>query len=342
MSFFGGLRKRDILHFFEYLTDTLEVGLSVQDSVARYVPLRKKNIMRFRILNNNLKKGVALSRALEKAGIGDFAVVSIVESGEASGNLLSVCREISSSLSEDIRFRTEVRKMMTLPTIEAVAAIAVAMFALVKVVPNVASSLQGIGELPEFSRKVFAISLAVKNHFALIVAGIIASPFLVYQFVREKKLNYYLYSIPLIKNMLMYSFASRFFYQLTTLLAGGIMLLPAIKRIRQASRSSYERTALSYIIANLQKGMNFDDAIKRCSLKLFPDDVVNILGVVNITGNYRAVSEKLTEMTRQKLRTSMMAFVSLVEPAIIVLLGIIVFVIVMTVYYPIVGMTTKM
>lgn len=333
-------KKKDVLHFLDYLTDTLSVGLSVQDSISKYKPMNKKLSVRYKFLLNHLKKGLSFTQSLKKTKLMDETAIAVLEAGELSGKLEDVCRELKTRYSEDLKFTKDLKKMLMMPVIEVIAAISVTIFALLKVVPEVSGALSSFGNLPEFSKQVFAFSLFFKGHFfeIIIAFGIMAGMF----FISLKSRVYvYFYQIPLLNRLLAYAFASRFFYQLLIMLNGGVPLIFAIRKIRNAAKNNYEKAALSYVIANLQRGFHFDDAIKKCRMKIMPEEVVSLMSVARLTGDYKSISEKLVVSMREKTKDSADKVARLIEPMAVMFLGVVVFFIVMAVYYPIISLTAK-
>ena len=336
----SAVSKKDAYHFIDYLVDTLSIGLSIQDCVNKYKPRRKKLEIKFKLLSTNLKKGISFSQSLRKLAIFDEQVISVVESGELSGKLTDVCRELRSRFLDDIKFNAELVRSLTMPAIELIAAAIVTVYSLVFVVPSVSETLMKVGDLPEFSKKTFSFAIYFRAHIMEIALGIVAILGVVYYSVRGKVV-YYLYSFPLIGTMLKYAYSSRFFYQLEVMLKGGVALTAAIKKIRATAKNNYEKAALSMLLVNMQKGMHFDEAVEKSKKVLFPEEVLNMLGVARLTGDYKTVSEKLVYSMREKTKETADRIARLTEPVVILFLGALVFLIVMSVYYPIVALSSK-
>lgn len=333
------LNKKELLHLMDYLCDTLSVGMSLQDALKKYIPENKKLIKDYKLLNLYISKGLSFSASLRKTKLFPEQLISVIETGEVTGSILDVCLDLKEKVYEEILFKKEIIKIMTMPVITMIAGIGAFFFMVISVIPNVAKSIMKIGKLPDISKTIFSIAIMINQNIIYILIGMSIIVAILFHLFKSTP-PFWLYNLPLLGKFLKYSYASNFFYQLSILLKGGVSVVEAIKKIKNSTRTQMEKIFLTDILKNMQKGLHFDEAIQKSKYNLFPYEIQNILYVLKSTAEYIPVSNRIVISSRQKTKEYAQRLATIIEPVTIVALGILVFLLVIAVYYPIISITT--
>jgi type II secretory pathway component PulF len=331
------LPLKEQIAFLEYFIDVLEAGISVADAIRKY-KLRKRDVARrFQAVYHGLKQGKTFSQAMKDENLFPDQALAVFASGESVGKLGEVSRDLLEWYKETAKLRSDMTKRLTMPAIEILAALVVTMFAFLKIIPEIGKSLRSLGKLPDLTMHLLTFSNFLRGHIAEMAAGIVIGMIIVYMILKDR-LKEYLYKMPLIGSVLINFYTANLFYQIKVYLVGGYSLQDTLRKIVETAKSDWERSLLRNILFAIQKGESPHTAFEKTGV--FPFEVINMLETASHTGKYKQVIERISESTRNRAENSADGLSRLIEPVVIILLGVVVFLIVMSVYYPIISITT--
>jgi len=350
---FGGagrsIRPRDIAVFTRQLATMLTAGIPLVQSfgiIAAAVenPRMQKLINTIRI---DVESGATLAEALAKhPAYFDELYVNLVYSGESAGVLDQVLDSIASYKERIESIKGKIKKALFYPATVVGVAITVTAILLVFVIPQFEDIFQSFGgDLPAFTRLVVDLSEIVQERGWIFVIGFIA---LVVGLIQAKKrsrpfahfLDRMSLKIPVIGSVLEKAALSRFARTLATTFAAGVPLVDALKTVAGATGNVVYGDAVMQIRDDVATGHQLQLAMQQTGL--FPPMVIQMTSIGEEAGSLDAMLTKVADFYEEEVNNTVDALSSLLEPFIIIFVGIIVGAIVIAMYLPIFKMASVM
>ena len=294
-------------------------------------------------VSNELQAGSSISRALAKyPRVFSPFYVNIVKAGEESGTLSNSFAYLADYLDRNYEIASKVKSALIYPIFVIVVFFLVMALMLTLVIPKITEILIDSGqELPIYTKIVIWISDIFKNYFGyLIIIGIVAGFFgwryatteLGKRFIDETKL-----SIPVIGKLFHKLYLTRICDNLSTMLTSGLTMLQALEITAEIVENVQYREALETVITDVRGGKSLSDAMSK--QELLPPILVQMTKVGEETGALGDILITLSAFYRREVQNSVEAVISLIEPAMIVLLGAGVGVLIASVLLPIYNLT---
>lgn len=288
---------------------------------------------------NNVNTGSSLSCALSKHhGVFSNLFVNMVAAGEASGNLEDVLFRLAEMLSKRVHLAGKIKSAIAYPLMMAVVAVGVVVFLLSFVVPDVTQLfLEMNRSLPWPTRLLIAISGFMETYWILIPIVVCIAFFGISGWIRTKegrmiwdrsKLR-----IPLFGNLFLKLEIARLSRTLSILLQSGIPILSALEIVKGVIQNVFIAGALETVKDFVGRGDHIAGAIKRTGL--FPPIVFHTLATGQISGNIEDGLIDIADMYDDEVELTSKTLTSLLEPAILLVMGAIIGFIVLAVLLPI-------
>jgi len=343
---FGGAGKsisaRDIAIFTRQLATMLNAGIPLVQAFgiiasAAENPRLQKLINTIRI---DVESGATLSEALGKhPAYFDELYVNLVDSGESAGVLDQVLDNIATYKERIESIKGKIKKALYYPATVVGVAIAVTTILLVVVIPQFESIFQSFGgDLPAFTRMIVDLSESLQKtgwlYLLIFIAAVIG---IIQAKKRSKPFAHFLdrasLKIPIIGDVLEKSALSRFARTLATTFAAGVPLVDALKTVAGATGNVVYGDATLQIRDDVATGHQLQLAMQQTGL--FPPMVVQMTAIGEEAGSLDAMLLKVADFYEEEVNNTVDALSSLLEPFIIILIGIIVGGIVVAMYLPI-------
>jgi len=266
--------------------------------------------------------------------------INMIKAGEASGNLDKVFEDLSVSLEKQESLRKKIKGALIYPTILISLALVI-MFVLVSfAIPRIAEIFTSTSlKPPLFSRLVFTIGLFAGRNSYWIIPGTISSIIGAWAFFRRTELGRkYLDRIlnrTMVINQVIFRIAiQRFASTLASLLRAGMPIINSLEITAEAVGFPELRAALLRISREgITKGLTIGEAFQR--EKFFPRVVVNLISVSEKAGHIDQVLDTLAEFYEVEIEASIKTLLALIEPILLVFIGLIVGVIALSIIVPI-------
>ncbi len=292
---------------------------------------------------NEIASGKPLSEALkEHPKYFDDLYCDLVASGEQSGALDTIYDRIALYKEKAEALKSKIKKAMFYPTAVMVVAFLVTGILLVFVVPQFQEIFAGFGaELPAFTQMVINISEFVQAYWYIILGAIFAFIFAFRQaHQRSKKVrdasDKAILKTPIIGGILEKSAVARFARTLSTTFAAGVPLISALESAAGASGNAVYRDAIMSIHTEVQTGMQMNVAMQMTGV--FPDMVVQMVAIGEESGAVDDMLSKVASIYEQEVDDAVDGLTSLLEPLIMVVLGVLVGGLIVAMYLPIFSM----
>jgi type IV pilus assembly protein PilC len=264
--------------------------------------------------------------------------VSMVKAGESGGLLAEILDRLASFLEAAARLKKKVKSAMTYPIIVICIAIGITTFLIVKVVPVFGGIFADFGaNLPAPTQFLLDLSDFIRGNWYILVAIIAGTIFGVRAFVRSErgsklwdrwKLKLPIFG-PLIHKICMTRFARTF----AQLIRSGVPILEVMSIVGETSGNDVVAQAIKGVAADVEKGDHLASSLAR--QPIFPPMLIRMVSAGESTGKIDVMLEKMADFWDEEIEAILSALTSLIEPLLIVFLGVIVGGIVIAMFLPI-------
>lgn len=289
-------------------------------------------------------EGSLLSTALRKhKKIFPDYFCSMVYIGEISGNLASVLRKASDYYDNDQKIKAKVKSSMAYPIFLFIVVVAIFFLLMIYVVPMFSDMILQYGqEPPLLTQIVMAISDFFVNNLLYIVIFVIALVLALFIFFKTKigKLvkEAILIKTPLIRKVKINSITTRFASSFATLIGSGMTVLKAMKEMPKIIGNEYFTKKFTFAIEEVSNGKKLSRALENCGF--FPALFIQMVKVGEDNSALTESLDKVGTYYSHVFNNSLTRAVALLEPIVIVIMGVLVGIILLAVMLPIFQLTT--
>ena len=292
-------------------------------------------------IRKSLEGGVTLSKCFEKyPKTFDNVYVNLIKAGEASGKLDVFLLKIVESLEKREKIKRKIKGALMYPSIMFTVAIVVSAFMLVKVVPVFAKMYDGMGiALPTPTAVIMSMSDFLRGTGGMVLLLSIIGFTVAFRYLTTKneKIRYLWHKqvlkLPIFGNMILKSLLSRISLILGNLSAAGVNLLEALEIAKSVSNN----VVVSEALENVKKGVFSGDTLTKLFLKepLFPPTFSQLIAVGEQTGNLDEMFNSVAIYFEEEFDSAVDNMSSLIEPIMIVFMGIMIGGLMIAMYSPI-------
>lgn len=339
--FSRGIKSSDISSFNRQLADLIGAGIPLVKALA--ILLKQTNNPKLREVItdvlDDVQAGSTFAEALGKSPkIFSKLYVAMVRSGEAGGMLDDVLERLADYSEEEEQLRGKVKSALAYPVVMIIAgSLAVAvMFGYV--IPKITGTFAQLNQtLPAITQLLIEISNIVQNYWwaVLAVAGVLGVTF--YQFTKtpEGRMMWHRTQLrlPLIGPMVQKRECARFARTLGSLLKNGVSILTALDIVREVLDNQVVRLEVEKVIEEITQGKSVAEPLRQS--QVFPQVAVNMIAIGEETGRLPEVLLRVSESFETQVERSVRTLTSLIEPLIIVAMGLVVGFIVIAMLLPI-------
>ncbi|HEY3662171.1 MAG TPA: type II secretion system F family protein [Chthoniobacterales bacterium] len=338
------VKETDLVLFTRQLATMIEAGISlVQALTALYEqcdPKRQKNLRNvISDVTARVQGGETFHESIAKhPRVFNRLFVSMVKAGEAGGLLSEILDRLAGFLEASARLRKKVKSAMTYPVIVISIAFLITTFLIVRVVPVFGEIFKDFGaKLPAPTQFLIDLSDFIRAQWYFMILGMGAVFFGLRTFFRSTrgrqwsdkwKLKLPVFG-PLIHKICMSRFARTF----AQLIRSGVPILEVLDIVGGTSGNHVVEESIKGVSADVEKGDNLSVALSK--KKIFPPMMLRMVAAGESTGRIDTMLEKMADFWDEEIEALLDALTSLIEPLLIVFLGVIVGGIVIAMFLPI-------
>ncbi len=330
ISFFSGLNMQDKILLTKHLARIIKAGMTFKEGVEILLNDAEKATVK-KILTEvkfNLEKGQPLSYTLKKyPQFFSTVFIALVEAGEMSGTLEKSLEQLGIQLAKEYELSRKIKGATIYPAVLIAASMAVVGILIIFVVPVLKKIFFKSGAAVPWSTKtIIFISDAVSQNLYLIAAFfasvVISLLYFKNSLYLRGKVSGLLLKIPIFSRLYKKIILARFSRTLGTLLASGINILPAIDISSEAVGVNIYQKAIKKIKEEISKGVSLGNALKQTGI--FPYIMVNMVNVGEKTGRMDAILLELAVFYEEEVDNDLKNLLVLLEPAILLVMGLVV------------------
>lgn len=295
-------------------------------------------------LHEGVLEGKRLSDSMAAAG-GRFPVAyrAMVSAGEASGALPAILERLADLLEKQQDVRGKLASALIYPAVLAIVAVVVVAALMTFVVPQVVDQFNTSGQaLPALTRAIIAISGFLVNWGWLVLAAVAAGLALFALALRAPAtrlaFDRAMFGLPVIGRLLRDVEAAGFARTLSTMIASGVPALEALQLAARTSANSVMRAAATDMATSVREGSGLATAMRRT--KAFPPLLVYLTSSGESSGKLEVMLDRAADYLEREFRTATSVALSLLEPAIIIVMGGVVCLVILSILLPILQINT--
>src|ERR1700681_4321943 len=294
----------------------------------------------------DVESGASLADAMRKhPKTFDPLFTNMIAAGEAGGILDTILKRLATYIEKAVKLAGQVKSAMVYPVAVIVIAGVVVGVILWKVIPTFAALFSGLGaNLPLPTRVVIALSDNLVKSFPVlfVVGGVVAYGFRRYYATDKGRrvIDAALLKMPVLGNILRKIAVARFCRTLATLISSGVPILDGLDITAKTAGNAIVEDAVMVTRKSIERGETISAPLKQTGV--FPSMVTQMIGVGEATGALDTMLAKIADFYEEEVDTAVAGMLTLLEPVMIALLGIVVGGIVIAMYLPIFDLISKL
>lgn len=345
-SLFDRVTFTDVVNFTRQLSIMLNAGVTLVDAFDIFKKQAAKPSFARMVeqMDKDIRGGKRFSDALQAyPNLFSDLYISLVKAGEASGKLSDILLNLSQTLEKQRELRGRLQGAMIYPSLIILGMIIVMFIMITFVIPQLLQLYRDLNvQLPWSTQVIVTASDFSSRFWPLILIAIGFGVFLLYNFIsspRGKMLkDHYVLRIPVISNVVRQAMLVDTTRALSILVGSGVSILEALDIIRQGNPNIEFQNAFARVSEKVEKGVSLGRALQDESL--FPPLIVQMAVVGEQTGHLDETMGKISEYFNIESELAIKNFTALIEPTVLVLLGLSIGFLIFSVITPIYSLTS--
>ena len=338
----GRINPNDIMVFARQMATMIRAGIPLLQALQVVAESLKKPAMVALIqqMMSDVSSGASFSDALRQHPKHfDRLFVNLVDAGEQAGALDQMLDRVATYKEKVESLKARVKKALWYPTAVMAIGIAVTMLLLVKVVPEFESMFQSFGaELPALTQMTVNLSKLAQQYWLTAFGALVAAIFLLKQGIQRSpniayRMHALLLRLPIIGDIMHKSAVARFSRTLATTFSSGVPLVEGLDTAAGATGNKVYEHAVVQTRQDVATGQQLHFAMRMTNR--FPALAVQMVSIGEEAGSLDAMLNRVADYYEEEVDNKVDALTSLMEPVIIVVLGLLVGGVVVSMYLPI-------
>lgn len=329
-SFNSKVKLKDIAVFCRQFYVMLDSGLSIGKALNILIEQCEKPKLREALIgvNGELKRGETLASSMRKRkDVFPNLLTSMIDAGERSGNLDIILKRMSEYYEKETKIRGKIKSAMIYPIVLGVVAIIAITFILTFVMPTFVQMFEENNvDLPMSTKMVLETSKVLGKYGIIIFLILVTAIILLGKYLKSEEGQYKLSSInlkiPVIKKLTQKIIVSRFTRTMGIVSSSGMSLVTSIEIVASVVGNKIAEKELLKVKEKVLKGEGLGDSIM--NIKIFPPMLASMVKIGEEAGSLDSILDKTADFYDDELEREIKTATALIEPSMIVLMGIII------------------
>lgn len=335
-----GVKQAELGVFTRQLSVMIDAGLPIVqclDILAGSQDNKRFQEILYKV-KANVEEGLTFADSLRKfPKVFDALYCNLIEAGETGGIMDTILQRLSTYIEKSVALKRQVKSAMTYPAVIISIAVIVVIVLMIWVIPTFAEIFTGLGaELPGMTLFVINLSHFVKSYILIIIAVIIGIGVMLYYYYQTKSgrllMDKILLNAPIFGELTRKIVIARFSRTLGTLISSGVSILDALEITARTSGNAIIEKAILQVRESISEGKTIAEPLRETDQ--FPPMVVSMVGVGEQTGALDTMLQKIADFYEEEVDVAVANLTALMEPLMIVVLGVIIGFIVIAMYMP--------
>jgi len=314
--------------FFRLLAVMVEAGIPIIQSLHTLAQQNKKNPKFERIITGmalNIEQGESLSGSMEQHNkVFDESEIGMIRSGEVSGHLNSVLRDLALETEKNAQTLSKVKGALTYPAVVLAILFVVLFLMMTMVIPNITNLFTQTGsDLPTATKIVIGMSNFMREKLYVIVGviAILATIFTMWKRTKNGKYHWdlFLLHMPIFGGLIQKSTLSQFARTLGNLLSAGVTINQSLNIISNAMKNEVYRRKIKLAGDDIRGGIPLAETLRNSSY--FPLMLVNMIEIGEQTAQLESVSKRIADFYDEQVDEAVKGLTKIIEPLIMVFVG---------------------
>lgn len=296
-------------------------------------------------VRSDVESGASLAEAMRKHPKAfDELYCSMIAAGEAGGILDVILQRLSTYIEKVVRLKNQIRSALIYPGVVISVAVGVVWLILRYVIPTFEQLFAGVGgEMPLITRLVVGASEMAGNYSLVIIGLLILSAVAINRYHKthrgKRVIDGLLLKAPVVGILLRKVAVARFCQTLATLTSSGVPILDGLQITARTSGNAVLEDAIMAVRKSVEEGKTLSEPL--AETQVFPPMVVQMIHVGEQTGALDQMLAKIAEFYEEEVDTAVSGLTKLIEPVLIVFLGVVIGTIVTAMYLPLYSFLTN-
>ncbi len=334
------IKQEQFVIFNQQFVTLIHAGLPIIQSLELLIK-RQRNVFFRSILQNvrdRVRGGELLSDAFEAQGVFPKVYTTTILAGEKSGNLEEVMGRYISFQRLAVSFRKKLISSLVYPALLVGVLIVMMVFLITFVVPQFANLYHTLGaELPPMTAIMLAIGVNARQYSLYALAVLAVAVFFLWRWIKSPagsiQMDRITLSIPMLGDIWLKYQVAVFSRMLSTLLSGGLSLVPSLETSEESMQSRLMSQGISTTTRGVREGQGLARSMEET--KVFPEMSVEMIEVGESTGALPAMLNSIAEFYEEDVQNALATAMSLIEPVILIVMGVVVAFVLISLYLPI-------
>jgi type IV pilus assembly protein PilC len=341
----GRVALADLVVFTRQLATMIDAGLAMVQCLQGLADQASSKVMRdvIRDVCSRVEAGDSFSMALTKhPKVFNRLYISMVDAGEKGGLLAEVLARLATYLENTARLRKKVKSSMMYPTAVTIVAIAITTFLLVRVVPVFGEIYDGFGAaLPGPTQFLMTLSDLIRHNLLYIAPAVGLLIYGWFAYIKTKPGREFWdrtrIRLPIFGSIAHKICLARFARTLASLVRSGVPILEVLNIVANTAGNVVMEKAVRTASTDIERGDGISAALGKHPI--FPSMIIRMMTAGEQTGKIDAMLERVADFLDEEIETTLSGLTSLIEPILIVFLGVVVGGIVVCMFLPIFKMS---
>ena len=337
----GKVSLGDLVMFTRQLATMVDAGIAIVQSLQALADQTANKVMRdtIRDVCTRVEGGESFSEALQKHPKAfNRLYISMVAAGEKGGLLAEILARLATYLENSDRLRKKVKTALMYPSAVTVVAICITTFLLVKVIPTFSEIYSGFGaKLPAPTQFMIDLSDIVKKYLLVFIGGGVLLVWGWFYFIKTKPGREFWdarrIKLPVFGVIAHKICLARFTRTLASLVRSGVPILEVLQIVSQTVGNVVMEKAIKTAAVDIERGEGISAALGKNPI--FPSMVIRMMSAGEQTGNIDNMLERVANFLDEEIETTLSGLMSLIEPMLIVFLGVVIGGMVICMFLPI-------
>ncbi|MBW2606330.1 MAG: type II secretion system F family protein [Deltaproteobacteria bacterium] len=342
------VKTGDIILFARQFSTMIDAGLPIIQCLDILYAQQENATFKkmLRSIKDDVESGSTLAEALKKFPKEfDDLFVNMIAAGEAGGILDTILRRLSTYMEKAARLKSKVKGAMTYPIVTLIIAGVVLAVILIFVIPVFEDMFADMGgQLPAFTQMVVKASNFAKKNVIYIVIGLILFIFAFKKFHSTEKgrafIDKNILRLPVFGDLIRKVAVSKFTRTMSTMLSSGVAILEALEIVAKTAGNKTIEKAIYSVRSDIAEGRTMADPLIESGV--FPSMVCQMIAVGESTGALDAMLEKIAIFYDEEVDQAVENLTALIEPFMLVFLGITIGGLVIAMYLPVFKMAANL
>lgn len=339
------LKSGELAEFCRELSSMLSSGVSLVRALNiisnRDMKPRLKNA--FSELNSQIKRGIALSDAMEMQGQKfPMLLINMVKVGEATGRLDDTMDKMAAYFEKEKRLNGSIKSALTYPIILAVLTLLVVVILFTFVIPTFTSVFDGM-EIPKITEIMLGISNFFTHHYFIALGVVLAIAAVIYILRKNEKFRFWFdkkkLKFPKIGKLLKIIYTARFSRTLASLYSSGLTIINSLQIAKDTIGNRYITSQFDEVIKNVRAGNQLSTTLM--TVDGFDKKLAQTIAVGEETGQLDTLLVSTADSFDYESEMATKQLIQFIEPVMIVIMAVIVCVVMLSVMLPIFGMYSQ-